>query len=240
MRLGKLPARHDKRTILFRQVLTDESASFPMALAQDDFVPDVVDMFDNDKIGDCTCASIGYLENVWTRYGARARLLTRDEIVSFYSETTGYTLGDASTDNGADMLQVLRRWRNVGVGVDHRRIDAFVKIEHDNVDHVKSAVALLGGAYVGVMLPTSARVEVDHEQSWSDLTGEIGGWGGHCVSVSRYDRSGVWLRTWGRSQRATWDWWRKYVDECYGVLSPEWQQPNGVDGDRLREYLSQL
>lgn len=211
-----------------------------MSVSRDVVVPAVVDMYDNDKIGDCTCASIGYLENVWTRYGEIRPLLTRDEVVSFYSEVTGYTPGDESTDNGADMLQVLKRWRSVGVGAQRRKIDAFVKITHDVIDHVKSAIFLFGGVYVGAMLPTSARLATEKNHVWADVEDEPGSWGGHCMSVSRYDRTGVWFRTWGKLQRATWDWWRRYVDESYGVLSLEWVQPNALDVTKLRQYLSQL
>jgi len=225
---------------MFASAIDLQLPDFPMALSRETSIPDVVDMYDNDKIGDCTCASIGYLENVWTDYGRSARLLTRDEIVSFYTDVTGYTPGDPSTDNGASMLDVLKRWRKIGVGTDNRKITMFVKIDHDNVDHVKSAINLFGGVYVGAMLPLSAKTAVENGQSWINVDDASGSWGGHCMSASRYDRSGVWLRTWGKSQNASWQWWSKYVDECYGVLSAEWRQPNELDTGKLEQLLSLL
>ena len=238
MRLGKHPARHDKRTVMYADVTDATMPDFPMALAQDSFVPEVVDMYDNDKIGDCTCASIGYLENVWTQYGRAGSLLTKDEVIKAYCDVAGYVPGDENTDNGASMLDVLKRWRNIGIS--NKKILAFVKIDHNNIDHVKSAINMLGGIYVGAMLPNSAKKAVDSGRIWSDVSEEPGTWGGHCMSASRYDRSTIWLRTWGKSQPAEWSWWRRYVDECYGALSPEWRQPNGLNLDRLQLYLSNL
>jgi len=240
-KLGKLPVRHDKRTILFKDIVFGVTPDFPMALRRDDRVPDVTSMYLNDQIGDCTCASIAHLEEVWTSYGAVRPLLTTQEVIDFYSAVGGYHPGDESSDNGADMLTVLKMWRNIGIGQNKRKLDSFVKIDQHEVDHVKSAVNLFAGVYVGVQLPLTAQKALDNGLGWYDVNHtDAGTWGGHCLTVSHYDRSGVWFRTWGVLQRASWQWWTTYVDECYGVISPVWVHPNGLDMPKLREYLAAL
>ena len=240
MRLGKLPVRHDRRTVMFDDVVHSILPDFPMALRRDERVPDITNLYLNDQIGDCTCASIAHMEEVWTLNGTTRPLLTTQEVIDFYTLVSGYKYGDESTDNGADMLTVLKMWRNIGVGLDKRKIDSFVKIDHLDVDHIKSAINLFAGVYVGAQLPTSAQLTSDGAV-WSAVSAtDVGTWGGHCMTVSHYDRSGVWFRTWGRLQRATWLWWKTYVDECYGVISPVWAHPNGLDVPKLREYLAAL
>lgn len=238
MRLGRLKSLLDPRTLRFADLLGDLPAA-PMALSMDDAVPDVVDAHRNFDLGDCTCASIAYLEEVWTGHGTTGALLTTDEVVGFYSEVGGYREGEPSTDGGASMLDVLKRWRSVGIGAARRRCTAFVKVDHTDLEHVCSAIELLGGVYVGAELPNSARSSAP----WAVLPGadgKVGGWGGHCLTASRYDHTGLTFRTWGRRQRADWSWWLTYVDECYAVLSPEWRCPGGLDTMRLQQMLNSL
>jgi hypothetical protein len=216
----------------------------PLIVRKDDTVPDVAPTYDNENIGDCTCASVAHLYEVWTGYGRLSSLLTTADVINFYCEVGGYVTGDPRTDNGADMLTVLNQWRNVGIGPQRRKIAAFAKLDHTNIDHVKIAINLFGGVYVGAQLPKSAQSAVEHGDGWIDGDKrDAGTWGGHCMSASRADRSGVWFRTWGKPQFANWRWWLTYVDECYAPMSPDWTvgaAAMGLDMDRLRQYLSQL
>ena len=238
-KLGRRPSRFDARTVKFADLFVDKLPDFPMAMnKRDNAVPDRVSDYGNNDVGDCTIASIAHLEEVWTENGRLGRLLTTEEVLAFYSLVTGYVPGDDTTDNGADMLTVLKRWRKDGVG--GKKIVAFVQIDHNNVEHVKSAINLLGGVYVGAELRTSAQ----QPGPWigRDVRGDV--WGGHCMSASRYDRSGGVFRTWGDLQPFDWDWWLRSVDECYGVISVSWfrgeRTPNGLDMLKLRSYLLSL
>lgn len=243
-RLGRRPSIDDPRTLRMATIVTTEMPASPSAIARDESVPAMTDLYANDAVGDCTAASAAHLIEVWTEYGKIGALATVDDVLKFYSIGGGYVAGDPTTDTGADMLTMLKTWRSVGVG--GHRIDAFVKLDLGDVAQVKSAINFFGGVYVGANLPLTAQ----HGGEWVGpeglATGEEtpGSWGGHCMSASRYDRRGAWLRTWGRLQFADWAWWRRYVDECYAPLSTDWvhgdEAPNGLNIEKLRAYLVAL
>lgn len=244
-RLGRHKSPHDKRTIHFADVVSGTLPAFPEQLAQDASIPDETSQYANDHVGDCTVASFAHLEEVWTSNGQFRRLLTTEEVISFYSLVAGYSPDDTETDRGANMMDVLRSLRSVGIGADKRRIEAYVKIDHRDVDHVKSAINLFGGVYVGADLPVSAETALEKRQEWSITDDAAGAWGGHCMSASRYDRRGVTFRTWGKLQFADWSWWHAYVDECWAIVDQDWLRqdglaPNGLNIGKLRTFLIAL
>jgi hypothetical protein len=215
----------------------------PLAIAQDEHVPDEISQYGNDTVGDCTAAAVAYMIETWTSH---ASVITTTDAIELYSGVTGYVPGRPETDNGASMLSVLKTWRNRGdVGVAGHKLDAFVTVCHDAIDHVIAAINLFGSIYVGARLPLTAQ----SAGTWrgpSDLHGENtpDSWGGHCLACSRCDRTGGWFRTWGRLQRFEWAWWSAYVDECYAPISPDWihgeTTPNGLDLPKLRALLAAL
>lgn len=224
-------------------VITKELPAAPTAIARDTDVPELTNQYANDRVGDCTAASMAQLIETWTDYGRNGKLVTTDDVIRIYSAGSGYIVGNPTTDIGADMLTMLKAWRTVGIG--GHKIDAFVKLDHHDLEQVRTAIHLFGGVYIGLDLPLTAQMSGDWRNP-ADLTGENvpGSWGGHCVSASRFDRTGVWLRTWGHRQRAEWGWWLRYVDECYAPLGTDWvhgdEAPNGLNIEKLRAYLAAL
>jgi hypothetical protein len=240
VKLGKLPARLDVRTLsLARYVDRAKLPAPPDAL---DLTPNVAEwpMYANDRIGDCTTAAAGHMIEAWTAAGrgdpvevSERSVLEAFDRVKLTDPLTG--------EQGAVELDVLRDWRKTGVG--GHRIGAFARVSL--VDHalLRTAAWLFGGLYIGLQLPMSAQGE--HTWDWSgSLTGPArpGSWGGHAVDVVRYGADTLTVVTWGRLQELTWAFWDRYCEEAYCILSPDFLDgdvaPNGFDVDALRSDLA--
>lgn len=258
VKLGKLPPRIDSRTLRLAKYLgqqgTDRRA-LPPAPPAVDWTAKISSwpMMANDTLGDCTCAAAGHMIECWTANLGDAFTPTSAQIIAAYSATSGYVSGDPATDNGAVELDVLNHWRQQGIA--GHKIDAYAALDvaaasnRQNHECVKQAIAVFGGAYIGLALPLSAQQQDvwNVPSPWSHLRGQgaPGSWGGHAVPVLAYDADGLTCITWGAKKRMTWDFFAQYCDEAYAPLSPDWlsQQgldPSGLDFTQLQSDLSAL
>jgi hypothetical protein len=123
------------------------------------------------------------------------------------------------------LLDVLKYWRNTGIA--GHKILAFAAPEPGNKDHIRAALDLFGGLYVGLDLPISAQ----NQMVWSVPPygprgpGAPGSWGGHCVVLEAYDSQGLTVISWGQKKRMTWGFFMVYCDESFAVLSQDWVKP---------------
>jgi hypothetical protein len=226
-RLGKLEARHDPRTLQLANYLT--VPRLPVAPYHQNWAALASTswgMMVNDSLGDCTCAAAGHAIQTWTANTGTELTIPDEDVVAAYSAITGYTSADPTSDRGAVELDVLNYWRKTGIG--GQKIAAFMALEPGNKSHVKSAIDLFGGLYVGARLPVSAQTQ----RVWSIPPGgpvgpgAPGTWGGHALWVVSYDANGGAFVTWGKLQRFTWGWFATYVDEAYALLSSAlWAAP---------------
>lgn len=242
--LGKKPVKLDRRTLQLKRLMPNLPAA-PPARDWGKNLPNDIDMYMNDVIGDCTCASAAHLVQTWTSCNGPMVSPSGKDVLAMY-ERQGYDPSNPATDQGAVCLDVLSDWRNVGLG-DHK-IGAYVKLDHGDKEHVKAAIDYFGGVYIGAQLPLSAQDEVP---MWKGIHGHLGHrdtpgtWGGHCMAVCQYDATGVTFLTWGHKQRANWMWWKLYVDEAYAIVSKDFldgtqHAPNGLPVAELNEYLADL
>lgn len=245
-KLGKLAPRHDLRTIHFANLLTPALPVSPPARDWLYGMPTDLGMMANDAVGDCGFASQAHAIQSWS-FNQTGEIFTPPtaDVLAAYSHCTGYDPADPSTDRGVVMLDALNSWRNYGIS--GRKIGAYAKVDHHNVDHVKAALNLFGGVYLGANLPLSAQKDGPWFAPAGPLVGDDapGGWGGHCMWMASYDRDLVTFVTWGRRQTADWQWVLDYVDEMYAPVSVDWvtgaqPAPNGFDVTRLNAALSML
>lgn len=245
-KLGKLAPKYDPRTLKMAKYLNySKLPSPPLAIDYSSKLTEI-GMMKNDEIGDCTIASIAHMIQVWTANAQGKQItLTDDQVVQGYSDICGYVPGDPSTDNGGIELFVLNALRTKGLA--GHTIKAYVALEEDNLDHIKTAVWLFGGAYIGLGLPTSAQNQETWKVSLGGTDGDItvGSWGGHAVNIVGYDSKGLLCLTWGKIQRMTYSWWNAYTDESYALLSPDWfgsdgRSPQGFDEATLLNDLYQV
>lgn len=181
-------------------------------------------MMGNDVVGNCTAVAAHHLLQTWTQVpGLGYPRPTKQDAIATYSAFTGYD-GTEPTDNGADMLAVLKKWRKQGLSTGHK-IDGFLKIDEDSFDQMRQACWLFGGLYVGLALPKFAI----HARRWemqgstrSPETRPYGG-GGHAAIMVGCDEDKAIIVTWGRRIPVSWKFLETYCDEAYAVIADEWK-----------------
>jgi len=239
--LGKLAPRHDVRTLQFANYVTPEA--LPPVPAKYDWSGKIKKwgMMKNDTVGDCTCAAAGHLIMEWTADNGKAYTPKDTDIIKAYSQITGYDPKTGKNDNGAVETDVLNYWRKTGIA--SHKIFAYAGLEPRNHDHVKEAVYLFGGCYIGLSLPVSAQTQTVWSVPPGGATGigAPGSWGGHAVPVVAYNSSGLTVVTWGELKKMTWGFWDVYCDESYAIISPDFlnkdKTPNGFDIAALKADL---
>jgi len=190
----------------------------------------------NTELGDCTIAAVGHAIQVWKLNLAGnvsfPHITPPDSaILNAYEQWCGYVNGDESTDQGGVELDVLNDWRQQGIAGD--KIMAYADPDPSNALHVKQAVWLFGGIYIGFNVPQSAMNQNAVGQPWTVVADDGGIVGGHAVWCPDYSPSGIWCITWGMRQFMTWDFWAKYCDESHALLSPDWINSKNVNPDNV-------
>jgi hypothetical protein len=253
LKLGKQPARHDPRTLLFATYATAALPAPPPSLDLTIKMKVPWGMMDNAQVGDCTCAAAGHLMMEWTS-NAQSKTFTPSDaqIIAAYSAITGYNPKTGANDNGAQEIDVLNYWRQTGIA--GHKIQAFMALEPSNHTHIMDGTWIFGGCYIGLALPKSAQAQTSNKQIWSVPTGGTGGdgapgsWGGHAVPVVAYDSRSLTVVTWGALQTMTWGFWAAYCDEAYAILSPDFLKqkggqtvaPSGFNLAQLQQDLADL
>jgi hypothetical protein len=239
-RLGKLAPKFDPRTLrLARYVQKRKLPKIPQTHTLSKRTRAAfphLGMMRNDTLGDCTCAALGHSFQAWSVYGGKPWRPTDEEIVAAYDRV------NHGVDEGAFMLDVLNMARREGIGGN--RIYAFVAIDPQDHDQVRTAHFLFGGVYFGAALPVTAQ----DQQVWdvsSAAGSEPGSWGGHCMNVLDTGKKELQVATWGELQRLTWAWWDRYVDEAYVILEEDFvgsdrRSPQGISLVALAEDLGAL
>jgi hypothetical protein len=242
--LGKQPPQHDNRTLRLAAYTANLPAAPETALWNESLTDWQV--LANDKFGNCVPVGALHLaQNSASYSGGRFVPTDEDAIEAYHRLNPGWSGAQDETDTGASMLAALKLWRNEGLA--GHRISAFVACDPRDPEHVKQAIALFGGAYIGLDLPRSCR----DQNIWSvppgGATGDgaKGSLGGHCVPVMAYTARTLACLTWGQIILMTWDFFTTYCDEAYAVLGPGWfdatrRAPNGFDRDQLSRDLARL
>jgi len=250
MKLGKLPKREDTRTLkLTKYLKVEELPAAPAAVDWTKAVPQY-GMLLNDQLGDCVIAGMMHLAMGWVaNAGGKIPVPTDQEVLAAYSAIGAYVPGDPSTDNGCNMLDALKYWKNTGIQIQGAvsQIVAFAEVNLQNFAEVKAALWLFGGLFTGWALPESA----ENAKTWNVTAslhgkGKPGSWGGHCAPLAADSSSGQFQAiTWGELMPTTQNFVTDYCDEAYAVLSSEWieqngEAPCGFDLKALQQDLSEL
>jgi len=236
--LGKLEVKKDDRNLRLAAYV-DDAVALPDLPASIDWSKKVSQwpMYGNDKLGDCTCAAVGHMEETWSANAGEPEVPVDKDVLDLYWAT-------GTEDTGRYCLDVLNYWQKNGFGGE--QILAFVEIDPHNRQHVELACWMFGGVYIGVQLPRSAQHQRDEWSLASGPDAEPGSWGGHCVNLVDYasDKGPVCV-TWGRLIPMTWDFYEAYCDEAYSVISPDWLKegtgaPSGFDLEQLKKDLEAI
>jgi hypothetical protein len=211
-------------------------------------------MYKNDSLGDCTAAGAGHILGVWRgNAGNSDRVPTDADVVAFYSKTTGYVPGNASTDQGGDEITVLNDWRDKGFFADGSgKILGWCNVNGANVLQVKQAIYLFENVYFGVELPDAW---VTPGPSGTGFVWNVAGppnpQNGHCFVGVGYNSNGVQICSWGMIGTVTWAAIAKYATTiCEGELHvalsadainrAKAKAPNGLDAAALTADLKAM
>jgi hypothetical protein len=183
----------------------------------------------NDALGDCTIAALAHASTIFHGLVGKRTIMAKKSVVKLYLHLTG------GVDSGLNELDVLNYWRKHTASGD--KILAFASVDVKNHDHVKQAIKIFGGVYLGFQVQQNCVQDFDARKPWTPgpLTQD-----GHAVYATGYDASGLTVLTWGNTQKATWAWWDECVDEAYAILSPEAKSYAGISLDQLKADLESV
>jgi len=233
---GRLPAQPTRPHLKLSTALT---AALPSPPASSDWLSPVPagawGVLGNDLYGDCTCAGVGHkrIGDVYVNQG-QALTVTDDDALALYSAVTGFDPNDPSTDQGAVCQDVLEYWQKHGFLGE--KILAFAKVDLTNLVEVRQAINLCGQIYAGFNFPGTAMDQFNAGQPWDVVRGaRIEG--GHCVTIGAYDADGFECVTWGKTQRLTTAFFKRYFDEAWVILDSDFVNvQTGKDAQGLNLY----
>ena len=253
MKVNKRKApRHDHRTLQLGKYLLHTHACQPNTLPP---VPDTFDwslpvtslqMWDNDTVGDCTCAAFANALAVWAANTGQPFNVTTADVIAMYSAISGYVPGDETTDTGCDPLDVLNYLRKTGLA--GHKIGAFLSVNPLLPQELRIASYLGMGIYTSVELPLSAQTQSMWDVVGDGKTGpsEAGSWGGHEVWSPARDTTGIeTVLTWATRVRMSPAFAAKYASMRYVIISQDQlngvgQTPYNINMDQLKADLQQV
>jgi len=244
-KLGRLPADPTKPKLKLSSFLTGAA---PLAYPENrDWLSQVSSwpMYLNDRLGSCTCATIGHLIQIFNRYGQKQDVrVSDDDVLTAYSAVSGYDPVSGDNDNGAVVQDVLNYWRKEGVG--GHKILAFAQVDFRNPDELRQALNIFGNIYLGIDFPNSAMLQFYRGEAW-DVVPDSYSVGGHAINAGYYDVSdGMWkIVSWGEVVPMTQAFFDRYTDEAWVVISQEWldangRNPEGIDMQTLGEEFTRI
>jgi hypothetical protein len=239
--LGKLPKRSDPRTLSLPKLLTGEIESARKAHNE----PTGMEWGDlgNLQHKDCAIAAAAHAEMLWAaKYGRPLpKPITTEKVLDDYSKITGYKDGDPETDKGADLLSVLKYWRQTGIL--GQQIGAFAEILPHDVETLKWAIVNLDLAYVGLQLPVAWKTPAAKGQQprfaptrkpWNPATWQ-NPYHGHCVIYTGYDEDKSFTCvSWGEVITVPIAFHKAYCDEAYAIIAPEQLDAPAETPEQLR------
>jgi len=244
MLLGRVRSTSDSRTLHLRNYVNELTAPVPPAKELVESTP-VWPMLANDRFNCCTSAAAGHMVHHWTAANQRGVFLTDDDIIRAHAQLTNDRLMEC-----VSMLDALKYWRKQGIG--GHQIHSFVKGGKASAADLRCMIHLFGSGYVGLDLPPFACA--GDPKGWPDIAWEIptsiaadaaapNPDMGHCVAVVGYDEQWLYVVTWGRLKTMSWDFFERYAEEVYAVLSTDWiadnaKSPTGFDIMTLERDLA--
>jgi hypothetical protein len=206
-------------------------------------------MMANDKLGDCTAAGLAHQLQCWSLNVPPVHNLTDDQVIQFYSATTGYDPSDPQTDQGGNELDILKQWLKTPGLLGGYNLTGFAPFRATVPDSIKDSIFICGGAYLGINLPKTILNQGDlwyvpAEGPVGD--GAPGTLGGHAVVAVAYNSRNVVFVSWGQLFKMTYDFYSTYTEECYSLISEEWidktsgKSPSGFDMNALKSNMNAL
>lgn len=240
-KLGKLPAKHDVRTLHLENYIFPEP---PEQRIWSDKVSGY-EMLGNDEAGNCgPCGLLHSVQTMTANASTEQRFSTKQSL-QVYTRLTGYNPKTGRPDPGIVMLEMLKVWKNEGF-FGHK-IGAFMSVNSRNLRMVRVAMNEFCGTIIGLALPISAQNKTrwDIEGSFNG-DGAPGSWGLHCTYKPDYLKNGDFNHvTWGDLMPSSDKFNMVYTDEEYVLLSRDFVNdknlcPSNFDWDKMTFDLNHV
>jgi hypothetical protein len=245
IKLGKKPARVGAVKFKFREFLIKKKLpTVPRSFGHEKLFKNW-GMLANDQVGDCVIAGGQHEVMLWNKACGKDVRFTEQSAIDDYSRIAGYVPGDPSTDQGTDMEEAAKYRRKTGLldaDGKYHQIGAYLDLEPGNLAQHLLAAYMFEAVGLGFEMPMSAMDQFNAGKHWSIVRGSRIE-GGHYIPLVAH-RTDLVIVTWGRAQRVTTGFFKKYNDESIVYLSEEMIQsgksPEGFDLPALKDALNSL
>jgi hypothetical protein len=189
----------------------------------------------------CTCATAGHMIECWTANATNEDIVLTREVMEVYTALSGYNPETHENNDGLYYHDVLKYWRKNGIG--GHKIKAYTTVDIKDSKLVRASVFTFGGAYLGLDLPNTIIKQELWDVKPGGLTGDraIGSFGGHAVNIVAYDEDFIYVISWGKVKRLTWEFLETYGYVLYAIISEDFFNagvtPHGLDLNALEEDL---
>jgi len=212
--------------------------------------PVVIDGKEVGPLGDCTAAGACHIVECVTGLAGDPVVFDDAHCCTFYSQSTGYVLGDPSTDQGGDEVTVLTSWRDRGLdGKGAHRILGFLAVPLV-AETIKRVCHVFENLYFGLELSAGwMNLAYQNGYVWSGGTPDPSE--GHCVVAGGADEKGPKINSWGMLGTITYDATIQYCAQKAGgtlfvVITREvlgrakLKTPEGFDFPALEQWFDRL
>ncbi len=257
LKLGKAPATHDERDLAFANYVTGTLTPPPTDTTNLNKVK-VWEMLGNgpdpsvgpsfEGAGDCVFAGGDHETMLWLTEAGVAIVGKFDGTTALadYSAVTGYRENDPNSDRGTNVRTALNYRRRTGLtdkqGARHK-LAGYVRLQPGNVSNIKEAIHLFDAVGIGIAFPDSAMTQFNANKPWTVVPGPDPT-EGHYIPLVGYDAQYLYCVTWGRVQKMTWQFFEKYCDEAWALLSQEFlkngKSADGFSFQQLKDDLNKL
>jgi hypothetical protein len=241
-RLGLRPLDPARPVLRLSQFLT---GAVPAHLPQVDYLNQVAawGLYDNDKFGVCGPTAVANSRRLITQaLTGVMQAPSQNDVFDLYkrSGNPDFDPRTGADDNGVEMATMLSAVQKGGIGGTHGlggvRSVAYAKVDVDNIDECRAAIAIFGFLLLGVQLDTSQQSQ---PRVWDHRPSPV--WGGHAVLSGAYTSAtqgpDVSVISWANRIATTDAFWTSQVQEAWVCIWPEhlgthaFQQ--GIDTDAL-------
>jgi hypothetical protein len=231
--LGRLPAQRPDGLHMFAYYQSNPLPKAPPTLGTP-AVPQWL-MLGNDKYGDCTFAGAYHAQMAVAQINnIKEKPLSDKQVVDAYLK---YTKGQ---DVGAVEADLLSYWHNTGIFGN--KIPAYAPTDRHDFEEIKSVVNTFGFCYIGITVPAPCMDQFAKHKPWAlthtPADDQIEG--GHCVIIVGYDHDMFYVVTWGAIQAVTKEWFQKYLQETWAIITPEAVVAGRVRNFRLTDLQADI
>lgn len=246
MKLGKKPARQGAMKFKLANYI-DLSAlpKPPKTFGHEGLIGSDWSMLGNDQYGDCVWAGAAHETMLWNKTAGRTVTFDDKAVLSDYSAVTHFNPSDPNSDQGTDMVEAASYRRKTGIADaqgNRHQVAAYLSIKPGSLTEHYIAMYLFGAVGIGIEFPASAMDQFNKGKNWSVVSGSRVE-GGHYIPLVA-KRTNLECVTWGKIQKMTLGFFRKYNDESVAYVSEEAltnnKSPEGFDSAQLQADLAKL